>query len=153
MFDITDPFGTGRIRELEYSMKVQKAEAEDEIAAYQERAAEAAHVSSFLAKLIEQVHEENEDLKKQLRSLAQTLNSSEETRKGMAEKLRKTNNDNQLLSTRFQELSESYDQLAERYADKQRELEEIYAEHEALVREIRDSQHGTVAAEPEAMSA
>ena len=72
--------------------------------------------------------------------MGQMLSASEEARKGLAEKNRKLSNDNSLLYERFAELSSKYDTLSEQYSAKEKELEEIYSEHAALVRGLRDSQ-------------
>lgn len=79
--------------------------------------------------------------------------AGEEARKTLGEKHREVSNQLSMLDRRFKELCENYDKLAERYAEKQRELEEIYAEHDALIRELRDRQHSEEASEAEAMSA
>lgn len=140
MFDITDPFGTARIKELKYSMKVQQAEAAEEICLQRERAAEANHVAMFLGSLMEKQNRDLEEMRKAYRDMGQMLSASEEARKGLAEKNRKLSNDNSLLYERFAELSSKYDTLSEQYSAKEKELEEIYSEHAALVRGLRDSQ-------------
>ncbi len=153
MFDFTDPFGKGRIRELEYELKHKTCEMQGEIEYYRERALEASHVASYLAELMENQYKDLQESRKSFKDLGQMLQVSEQARKNLAEKNRELGNSLEINRKRFDELSEKYDQLAELRDSDRRELEELYAEHDALVREIRDGQHGTEAAEPEAMSA
>jgi len=153
MFDITDPLGRGRIRELEFELKRQKREMQGQIEYYQERALEASHVASYLAGLMEEQYKDLQESRRAYRDLSQMFAAGEEARRSLGEKHREVNNQKDTLERRLKELIDEYDQLSAQYAGKQRELEELYAEHEALVREIRDGQHGDVAAEPEAMSA
>ncbi|MBQ9686286.1 MAG: hypothetical protein IJV41_07065 [Oscillospiraceae bacterium] len=150
MFDITDPFGTARIKSLEYEMKVKTCDMQGQIDYYRERALESSHVASYLAGLLENQYKDLQESRKAYKELGQMFTAGEEARKALGEKHREVNNQLAALDRRFKELCENYDQLAERCAAKERELEELYAEHEALVRELRDGQRpAEEAGEPE----
>ena len=137
MFDITDPFGTRRIENLERELRRQKCSMQGDIDYYREKALEQGAVSHHLCRVMERDYKSLQETKSEKDRFSQMLKISEEARKNLAEKNRMLNNSFELLAKRFGELSEKYDALSDQLDDKKRELEELYAEHEALIQDLR----------------
>ena len=143
MFDITDPFGRGRIRELEYDLQMQTEEMEQLRKEVNERLTESYKLDSFLVRLLEDSYRKTQELEKRSRELTKVILASNEARVNLGEKNRELSKALELERKRFAELGTKYDQLNEKLNSKRAELEELYAQHEALIREIRDRQHPT----------
>ena len=132
MFDITDPFGARRIKNLERELRRQKAYDKGEIEHYREKALEQGTVSRHLVTIMERDYKALHETKAEKERLSQMLRVCETARKNLAE-------ENKKLNERFKELTEKYDELSDQLEEKKRELEGLYAEHEALIKDLRDS--------------
>lgn len=153
MFDFTDPFGTRRIENLERELRRQKCAMQGDVDYYREKAIEQGAVSHHLCQIMERDYKALTETRKEKDRLAQMLKVCDDARKSLAEKNRDLANKMDLLSRRFDELTEQYDKQSDKLSAKERELDELYKEHEALIREIRDEQHTPAVQEQEAISA
>ena len=131
MFDITDPFGTRRIKNLERELRRQKAYDKGEIEHYREKALEQGTVSRHLVTIMERDWKDLQEARAHKDRLSKMLQTCEEARKGLALQ-------NKELSARFKELTDKYDELCDQLEEKKRELEELYKEHEALIKDLRN---------------
>lgn len=142
MLDITDLFGKNRIKSLKYELKRQKCDMQGEIDRYREQALETAHTCHYLAEIMERNYKALKTMTAERDRLAQMLRVCEDARKGLGEKNRELNSQNEALDARFRQMTDRQDELQDKLRAREQELEELYKEHEALVRELRDSQHG-----------
>ena len=133
MFDITDPFGTRRIENLERELRRQKCAMQGDIDYYREKALEQGAVSHHLCQVMERDYKKLHDTKVEKDRLSQLLKVCEEARKSLTMQ-------NRNLTDRLDRLLKDFDQLSEELDSKKRELAEIYAKHDAL---LKDLQSGT----------
>lgn len=133
MFDITDPFGKRRIENLERELRRQKCAMKGDIEYYREKALEQGAVSHHLCQVMERDYKSLHETKAEKDRLSQLLKVCEEARKSLVAQ-------NKNLNDRIDRLLKDYDQLCEELEGKKRELAEIYAKHDAL---LKDLQAGT----------
>ena len=133
MFDITDPFGKRRIENLERELRRQKCAMKGDIEYYREKALEQGAVSHHLCQVMERDYKSLHETKAEKDRLSQLLKVCEEARKSLVAQ-------NKNLNDRIDRLLKDYDQLSEELDSKKRELAEIYAKHDAL---IKDLENGT----------
>ena len=130
MFDITDPFGTRRIENLERELRRQKCAMQGEIEYYREKALEQGAVSHHLCQVMERDYKSLHETKAEKDRLSQLLKVCEEARKSLTAQ-------NRSLTERLDRLLKDFDQLSEELDSKKRELEEIYAKHDALIKDLQ----------------
>ena len=130
MFDITDPFGKRRIENLERELRRQKCAMKGDIEYYREKALEQGAVSHHLCQVMERDYKKLHDTKVEKDRLSQLLKVCEEARKSLTAQ-------NRSLTERLDRLLKDFDQLSEELDSKKRELEEIYAKHDALIKDLQ----------------
>ena len=130
MFDITDPFGTRRIENLERELRRQKCAMQGEIEYYREKALEQGAVSHHLCQVMERDYKSLHETKAEKDRLSQLLKVCEEARKSLTVQ-------NRNLTDRLDRLLKDFDQLSEELDSKKRELEEIYGKHDALLKGLQ----------------
>ena len=103
------------------------SELRGEIEYYRAHAQETAHTCHFLAERMDKDYKELASARAEKERLHQLLKGADAAMKELQKKNEK--------------LSEDFDSLDERYQAALKELDELYKEHDALIREIRDAQH------------
>lgn len=113
---------------------------EDLRAQMEERNAEARKLDNFLVKQLEQSYEMQREQRAKIDRMGTMLKASEDARKSLAAKLREAENGTALRDSRFDQLMADYSETVRTLEETKAELDELYTTHNALVRQIRDSQ-------------
>lgn len=116
-----------KIRNMRLEHLRETSELRGEIEYYRAHAQETAHTCHFLAERMDKDYKELASARAEKERLHQLLKGADAAMKELQKKNEK--------------LSEDFDSLDERYQAALKELDELYKEHDALIREIRDAQH------------
>lgn len=135
-----DIFGHRKIRQLRNTLMIKNMNIEDLRAQMEERNAEARKLDNFLVKQLEQSYEMQREQRAKIDRMGTMLKASEDARKSLAAKLREAENGTALRDSRFDQLMADYSETVRTLEETKAELDELYTTHNALVRQIRDSQ-------------
>lgn len=135
-----DIFGRRKIRQLRNTLMIKNMNIEDLRAQMEERNAEARKLDNFLVKQLEQSYEMQREQRAKIDRMGTMLKASEDARKSLAAKLREAENGTALRDSRFDQLMADYSETVRTLEETKAELDELYTTHNALVRQIRDSQ-------------
>lgn len=135
-----DPFGRKRIRQLHNSLMIKELEIKELRAQMETRDTETRRLAYFLVRQLEESSQVQKEQKAKIERLTFMLSKCDEARKSLGAKLREAESSKDLQDSRFDKLMADYSETVRAFEATKKELDDLYAAHDALVRQIRDAQ-------------